>query len=109
MDVILFPRLWVRQDRVIAVRAVPLGEERKHHALSLRRPLLSLAQDPACIASARGRTRLVFHVATLPGRITQAESKNYARCPIDAGVREDSGALRVAHEPALASGFIPDK
>jgi hypothetical protein len=35
-------------------------------ALWLRRPLLSLAEDPACIADARGRTRFVFRVATLP-------------------------------------------
>jgi hypothetical protein len=35
-------------------------------ALWLRSPLLSLAEDPARIASARARTRFVFHVATLP-------------------------------------------
>jgi hypothetical protein len=35
-------------------------------ALWLRRPLLALAENPAWIASAGGRTRLVFHVATLP-------------------------------------------
>jgi hypothetical protein len=35
-------------------------------ALSLRRPLLSLAEDPARIANSRGRTHFVFQVATLP-------------------------------------------
>jgi len=35
-------------------------------ALWLRRPLLSLADDPACIAHARARTRFAFRVATLP-------------------------------------------
>jgi hypothetical protein len=35
-------------------------------ALWLRRPLLNLAEDPACVASARARTRFVFRVATLP-------------------------------------------
>jgi hypothetical protein len=34
--------------------------------LWLTRPLLSLAEDPAQIASARARTRFVFQVATLP-------------------------------------------
>jgi hypothetical protein len=45
---------------LLALAAIPPA------ALWLRRPLLSLAEDPACIASARARTRLVFHVATLP-------------------------------------------
>ena len=35
-------------------------------ALWLLRPLLSLAEDPACIASARARTGFAFRVATLP-------------------------------------------
>jgi hypothetical protein len=35
-------------------------------ALWLRRPLLSLAANPTCIASARARTRFIFEVATLP-------------------------------------------
>ena len=35
-------------------------------ALWLLRPLLSLAEDPACLTSARARTRFVFRVATLP-------------------------------------------
>lgn len=35
-------------------------------ALWLLRPLLSLAEDPACISSARARTRFIFRVATLP-------------------------------------------
>jgi hypothetical protein len=34
--------------------------------LWLRRPLLSLAANPACIASARARARFIFEVATLP-------------------------------------------
>jgi hypothetical protein len=35
-------------------------------ALWLRRPLLGVAGDSACIASARARTRFIFNVATLP-------------------------------------------
>jgi len=35
-------------------------------ALSLIRPLLSLAEHPAFIASARARTRFAFQIATLP-------------------------------------------
>jgi hypothetical protein len=35
-------------------------------ALWLRRPVLSLAEDPAFVASARARTRFVLRVATLP-------------------------------------------
>jgi hypothetical protein len=35
-------------------------------ALWLLRPLLSLSGDPACLTSARARTRFVFRVATLP-------------------------------------------
>jgi hypothetical protein len=45
---------------LLALAAIPPA------ALWLRRPLLSLAEHPACIASARARTRLIFHVATLP-------------------------------------------
>jgi hypothetical protein len=45
---------------LVALAAVPLV------ALSLRRPLLSLAEDPAHIASSRGRTQFVFLVGTLP-------------------------------------------
>jgi hypothetical protein len=45
---------------LVALAAIPPA------ALWLRRPLLSLAENPAGIASARARTRLVFRVATLP-------------------------------------------
>jgi hypothetical protein len=45
---------------LLALAAIPAA------ALWLRRPLLSLAADPAWIASARARTRLMFYVATLP-------------------------------------------
>ena len=45
---------------LVALVAIPLA------ALSLARPLLSLAEGPAFISSARARTRFVFHVATLP-------------------------------------------
>ena len=45
---------------LVALFAIPLA------ALWLLPPLLSLAEDPACIASARARTRFVFRVATLP-------------------------------------------
>ena len=45
---------------LVALFAIPLA------ALWLLPPLLSLAEDPTCIASARARTRFVFRVATLP-------------------------------------------
>ena len=45
---------------LVALFAIPPA------ALWLLPPLLSLAEDPACIASARARTRFVFRVATLP-------------------------------------------
>ena len=45
---------------LVALFAIPTA------ALWLLRPLLGLAEDPACIASARARTRFVFRVATLP-------------------------------------------
>jgi hypothetical protein len=45
---------------LVALAAIPVA------ALWLRRPLLSLAEDPACISSARARTRHIFHAATLP-------------------------------------------
>jgi hypothetical protein len=45
---------------LVALAAIPPT------ALWLRRPLLSLAEDPGCIATARARTRLVFQVATVP-------------------------------------------
>ena len=45
---------------LVALFAIPPA------ALWLLRPLLSLAADPACIASALARTRFVFRVATLP-------------------------------------------
>jgi hypothetical protein len=45
---------------LVALFAIPPA------ALWLLRPLLSLAEDPACIASARARTRFIFRVATLP-------------------------------------------
>jgi hypothetical protein len=45
---------------LVALATIPLA------ALWLRRPLLSLAEDPACISSARARTRFIFHAATLP-------------------------------------------
>jgi hypothetical protein len=45
---------------LVALLTIPLL------ALSLLRPLLGLAEDPAYIANARARTRFVFHVGTLP-------------------------------------------
>jgi hypothetical protein len=45
---------------LVALAAIPVA------ALWLRRPLLSLAEDPAYISSARARTRLIFHAATVP-------------------------------------------
>ena len=45
---------------LVALAAIPVA------ALWLRRPLLSLAEDPACIHSARARTRFIFHAATVP-------------------------------------------
>jgi hypothetical protein len=45
---------------LVALCAIPAA------ALWLLRPLLGLAEDPACIASARARTRFVFRVASLP-------------------------------------------
>jgi hypothetical protein len=45
---------------LVALAAIPLI------ALWLIRPLLSLAEDPAHIASSRARAHFVFHVATLP-------------------------------------------
>jgi hypothetical protein len=45
---------------LVALFAIPAA------ALWLLRPLLGLAEDPACIASARARTRFVFRVASLP-------------------------------------------
>lgn len=45
---------------LVALAAMPPA------ALWLRRPLLSLAEDPICIASAQARARFVFYVATLP-------------------------------------------
>ena len=48
---------------LVALAAIPLV------ALWLMRPLLSLAEDPAHIASARARTGFIFYVATLPALI----------------------------------------
>jgi hypothetical protein len=45
---------------LVALLTIPLA------ALSLLRPLLSLAGEPVHIASARARTRFVFRVGTLP-------------------------------------------
>lgn len=45
---------------LMALAAIPVV------ALWLRRPLLSLAEEPAAIAQIAGRTRFVFQVATLP-------------------------------------------
>jgi hypothetical protein len=45
---------------LVALAAMPAA------ALWLARPLLNLAGNPACTASARARTRFVFRVATLP-------------------------------------------
>jgi len=45
---------------LVALAAIPLA------ALSLRRSLLSLADDPRHVASIRARTRFIFQVATLP-------------------------------------------
>lgn len=48
---------------LVALAAIPLV------ALWLRRPLLSLAEQPTRVASAPARTRFVFQVATLPALI----------------------------------------
>jgi len=45
---------------LVALVAIPPA------ALWLGRPLLGLAENPACIASARARTHFIFRVATLP-------------------------------------------
>lgn len=45
---------------LVALAAIPLA------ALSLRRSLLSLADDPYRVASIRARTHFIFQVATLP-------------------------------------------
>jgi hypothetical protein len=45
---------------LVALAAIPLV------ALSLRRPLLSLAVEPSCIATSWARARFAFRVATLP-------------------------------------------
>ncbi len=63
MDYLRLSRTVKTAAALVALAAIP------PIALWLTRSLLSLAEDPAPIASARARTRFIFYVAALPALI----------------------------------------